>query len=310
MTCSMRPWLLAMCVAAGCSGTNPTQVLTGQVTTSGAVAVRAVSDGAVVTAARVRSDGSFTLALPAGSTYRLELLTSSGVKQVLGSGLTALEFQVCHPTQPFDCGGMGGDTGGGGGNGTGGGCDPNTDPNCKCYDSNGTMVCPPPPPPPCDPNTDPTCPCDPNGTTTCPPPCDPNSDPNCPPPPPPWCDPANDPTCPCKVDSNGQVICPPPPCDPNTDPTCPPPCDPSTDPTCPPPPCIDPNDPSTCKDPCMIDPASCGCPGTNGQTDDNGNGCWPPPAPPQCDSSGKCDPDGVVPQHPPGDFGCQESSGT
>src|SRR5438067_11376559 len=104
MKSSITPWLVAMGVAAGCSGTPDTQVITGKVTSSGAIAVRAVSGDSVVTAGRIRSDGTFTVAIPTGTAYRLELLTSSGVKPVLGRGYAALEFSVCAPTQPFDCG--------------------------------------------------------------------------------------------------------------------------------------------------------------------------------------------------------------
>jgi hypothetical protein len=32
--------------------------------------------------------------------------------------------------------------------------------------------------------------------------------------------------------------------------------------------------------------------------------CWPDPQPPMCDSAGNCDPNGVAPEHAPGDFGC------
>jgi hypothetical protein len=71
MKSSLPALLLALCAAAGCSDQPSTQVLTGRVTTSGALAVRAISNGTVVTAARVRSDGSFTLSLPAGTNYQL-----------------------------------------------------------------------------------------------------------------------------------------------------------------------------------------------------------------------------------------------
>jgi hypothetical protein len=66
-------WLVALCAVAGfgCAGDGKTQVLTGRVGTQGAIAVRAVVADSVVTAAQVRSDGSFTIALPAGRDYRL-----------------------------------------------------------------------------------------------------------------------------------------------------------------------------------------------------------------------------------------------
>ena len=302
-----RSWLLAVCAVAGvgCTEGSSTQVVTGRVTTSGALAVRAVTADSTVTAAQIRSDGSFTLALPAGKRYRLEVLTTSGVRHVLShtaTGLGALSFQVCEPVDPWDIGGvgdgnMGPGTGGGGGNGDP--CDP-TDPNCKplpCMDPmdpacgcDPSGVCPPPPPPPCmdpsDPNCKPPEPCQP-GDPSCGTVCTDPTDPNCMPPPPICADPT-DPYC--KCDAAG--TCPPPTCAPG-DTMCPPE---------PPPPCADPTDPQSCKDPCMADPATCGC----AIEDPN---CWPPPQPPDCDPAGTmCDPGmgGMTPDHPPGDFGCKE----
>ncbi len=326
---SGKAWLLAVCAMAGigCSESSPTQVLTGRFTTSGALAVRAVTSDSTVTAAQVRSDGSFTLALPTGKRYRLEVLTTSGVRHVLSQksgGLTALSFEVCQPVDPWDVGtvGNGMDPNGGGG---GTPCNDPNDPMCKCTDPmTGQMDpnCEPPPPcDPMDPNCTPGCadPTDPNCDPGCtgpndpncqpPPPCDPMdancqpcpsgdpscgtvctdpTDPNCIPPPPPCADP-NDPYCKCDASGN----CPPPTCDPG-DPMCPPP---------PPPPCADPTDPDTCKDPCMADPATCGC----AMEDPN---CWPPPQPPECDAAGMCDPGtgGMTPANPPGDFGCVETT--
>jgi hypothetical protein len=282
------------------------------VSSTSAVAVRAVSGDAVITAGRVHSDGSFTLSLPAGKAYRLEVLTASGVLPIVASSTSDLAFRVCQPTDPWDMGGisasgggMGGGNGGPGGMGSGGGgpdcngdpdcgqppsCDPMTDPNCMQ------------PPPPCDPATDPNC------MQPPPPQCDPMTDPNCWQPPPP-CDPATDPNC---------MQPPPPPCDPATDPNCmqppPPQCDPMTDPTCQPPPCADPNDPNSCQDPCMTDPLQCGCmDSTNGSavpvgTGPNAGGCWPDPLPP-C-SGANCAPGGMAPANPPGNFGCGGSTGS
>lgn len=314
MTRTMRNVLLAVIAAAGagCTDAPSEQVLTGRVGTTGAIAVRAVTTDSVVTAAQVRSDGTFTLALPTGKRYRLEVLTTSGVRHVLANGagsLSDLTFEVCQPTDPFDVGGIGW----GMGMGTGGGtpnCDPMTDPDCGEF---------PPPPPMCDP-ADPDCstppPCDPSGANCPPPPppCDPMTDPNCGyPPPPPMCDPADpscvppppppcmDPTDPyCACDAAGN--CPPPTCDPNGGGTTMDPNAPNMCPPPPPPPCANPMDPSTCDDPCVNDPMSCGC----ASTDPN---CWPQPEPPMCDANGTmCDPTGggMAPEHPPGDFGCME----
>lgn len=299
MKSSLPALLLALCAAAGCSDQPSTQVLTGRVTTSGATAVRAVSNGTVVTAARVRSDGSFTLSLPAGTNYQLQVLTSGGVQHVL-NGHAALAFDVCHPTDPFDLGGVGHGGGTGLGSGSGGCGMPPPPDNCDpatglCCDAAGNCMpmpcdpmtdpsCQPPPPPNCDPTTDPMCPppgCDPSTGSGCmPPPCDPSTGSGCMPPP---CDPTTDPSC---------QPPPPPMCDPSG--TCM--CDPTTDADCPtpPPPCTDPTDPQTCQDPCMGDPMQCGCDPSGTQP------CWPPPPP--CDASGNCM--GMVPDHPPGDFGC------
>ena len=286
-----------------CTEEPATQVLTGRIaTTQGAVAIRAVSDGDVVTAGRVRSDGSFTLVLPAGSRYRLEVMTSAGVKNVVsrsGAGLKDLVFKVCTPTAPFDVGGIGGISEPGEPGCLADGtcpppCDPSTDPYCE-----------PPPPPPCGPN-DPSCaPCDPTDPATAcppppPPPCGPN-DPSCTP-----CDPTTDPSCPC--DSNGSCGggggctdpsapgCLPPGCD--SDGNCTSPCGDPTDPGCAPP-CDNPLDPASCLDPCMDDPMTCGC-------SSNDPGCWPVPGPCACDSSGMCEPGGaMMPDHLPVDFGCE-----
>jgi hypothetical protein len=83
------------------------------------------------------------------------------------------------------------------------------------------------------------------------------------------------------------------------------------DPMCslPPPPCTDPMDPNTCKDPCAEDPINCGCNGTPGMdptmpNDDGTTMCWPPPEPCTMESC----PDGMSPEHPPGDFGCGDGT--
>jgi hypothetical protein len=291
--------LLALSAIAACGGEPSTQIVTGRVDTAkGALAIRAIGDGEVVTAAPVRTDGSFTLALPAGSEYRLEILTRSGVKNIVmrdGNVLKDLTFKVCEPVAPFDCGDVGEPP-------DHGMCDPN-DPSCTppCDD-------PPPPPPPCDPMVDPDCTCladgtccDPGDPNCPPPPCSDPMDPNCQPPPcsdpmdpncqPPPCDPT-DPSCNCQADGTccqpGDPNCPQP-CDP-MDPTCgcndpmdpaccaafgtcgcqpgdPSCCDPATDPYCQPP-CMDPSDPN-CGGGCEAD-GTCGC------MDPNDPGCVPP----------------------------------
>lgn len=319
-----RAWLAALWGAAfglgfGChdDGGSSSQVLTGRIDTTGVVAIRAVSGTDVVTAAQVGSDGSFRIALPVGARYRLEVLTASGVRQVLAhqdGTWKGLELKVCVPSDPFDLGTVGD---------SGTMCDP-SDPNCQ-------PGCGDPPPPPCSDPMDPDCKCS-----------DP-MDPNCQPPPPPTCGGPNEPPCPDEpcadpMDPN----CKPPPCMDPMDPNCQPPscggpneppcpddpCMDPTDPNCKPPePCTDPMDPNcmgcwpgdpscggttdpvcedpmdpqTCKDPCVIDPMQCGC----APTEPN---CWPPPEPPMCmgeNDDTMCDPgDTVTPSNVPGDFGC------
>ncbi|HEY5951260.1 MAG TPA: hypothetical protein VIV40_37465 [Kofleriaceae bacterium] len=252
MRSALKAWLFATCAIAGfgCTEGGKTQVLTGRVTTQNAVAVRAIDGDTVITAGRVRSDGTFTLSLPAGHRYRLEVMTDGGVHNVVGvkdGALGDITFKVCDPQPPWDMGGFGepgcdptDPNGMGCGDPTP--CDPN-DPDCKPWPCDPTTdpMCPPP----CDPMTDPNCGggggggCD-STDPNCVPPCDPMTDPSCQPPPP--CDPATDPNCKCYP---GDPNCPV--CDPMTDPNCqppPPPCDPMTDPNCGT--TCDPNDP-TCQ---------------------------------------------------------------
>lgn len=320
--------LLALCALAACAAEPSTQVLTGHVAASrGALAVRAVADGEVVAATPVRSDGSFTIQLPEGKRYRLEVLTNAGVKNVVATAdgtLRDVAFTVCDAQDPYDVGEMGDPT-------TGMCNDPN-DPNCKPPDGEPPCGDPPPEcqpgdpncerppgceagdpncePPKCDPMTDPNCgdPCYPQADGTC---C-PVGDPNCEPPP--VCDPMTDPTC--KCDEYGNCWpdrCQDPsdpncggcmdPSDPNCGGGCTDPNDPScgggcqADGTCPP--CEDPMDPNSCDDPCVRDPGSCGC------KMDEPN-CWPPPVECDADANGVCDPgDGMSPDNVPGDFGCK-----
>ena len=273
----------------GCSDGAPAgQVLTGRIDTthaSGVVAIRAVSGSDVVTAAQVASDGSFRITLPTGAKYRLEVLSSGGVKQVLShgdSGWKAMEVQVCVPSAPFDMGGMGN---------SGAMCDP-SDPNCT-----------PQPDPNCTNPMDPDCKMDPCTTNP--------MDPSCQPPP--SCGGANEPACPpdpCESNPMDPDCKPPDPCESNPmDPNCmgggcqpgDPNCGGTMDPVC-----DDPMDPQTCKDPCVLDPMTCGC--NAGEPD-----CWPPPGPPMCDPNNPsmdggttmCDPGGTLtPTNVPGNFGC------
>src|SRR5262245_61181325 len=112
MRSALSALLVASCAIAGfgCTDGTKTQVLTGRVTTKNAVAVRAIDGDTIVTAGRVRSDGTFTLSLPAGHRYRLEVLSAGGVHNVVGTakgGIADLAFKVCQPEDPFDMGGFG-----------------------------------------------------------------------------------------------------------------------------------------------------------------------------------------------------------
>jgi len=83
----LKAWLFATCAIAGfgCTSDPKTQLLTGKLSTTNAIAVRAVDGTTIVTAARVRTDGSFTLQLPAGHHYRLEVLTATGVHNIVAT---------------------------------------------------------------------------------------------------------------------------------------------------------------------------------------------------------------------------------
>jgi hypothetical protein len=280
MKSALKAWLVAACAiaGAGCTSGDKTQVLTGRLTNRSAVAVRAIDGDTIVTAARVRSDGSFTLLLPAHHRYRLEVLTESGVHNIVGTKngtISDLSFKVCEPEDPFDMGGM-----------TEPGCDPMTDPNC----GGGTWPCdandPDCKPWPCDPMTDPNCgQCDPSDPTCGT--CDPMTDPNCGG----GCDPMADPNCDGQCDNTmNDPDCYPPPCDPMNDPNCMmPPCDPSTDIWCgEPPPCNPMTDPNCGQ--CDPNDPTCGiCP--DGTEDPNckcnwfmGTDCEPiPPCDPNVD---------------------------
>jgi hypothetical protein len=270
----------------GCAATSSptTQVVTGTVSASDAIAVRAVVDDQVVTATQVRSDGSFSLSLPAGKAYRLEVLSSLGVQHVRQATGADLKFRVCVPGDPWNVGTVGPNSGDGSGRPPGGPGGP----------GDGSCGGPPPPPnggPPPPPM---------GGSDSGPPP--PNGGP-----PPPMGGSDSGPPPPMGGSDGGP---PPPPNGSGTDPgdgSAMPPrgTDPNGHP-CPPPPapCADPTDPNTCQDPCVDDAPSCGC--ASGDP-----ACWPAPGPACAPDDPSCDPGGPIgPQNPPGDFGCDGGSGS
>lgn len=176
---------LALCAACiGCStSAPPTQVITGQLSARDAVAVRATSGRDVVAAAEVRSNGAFTLALPVGGRYSIDVLTHDGVKHLFANG--GYTFRVCAPGAPWNLGTV---------QTPPGGSSPGSDP---CGDD---PTCGRDAPPPCS---------DPSDPATCSDPCgdDPTSC-GCP---------TTDPTCwgdPC-VSVPGQSACPGTPIDPS-----------------------------------------------------------------------------------------------
>jgi hypothetical protein len=142
-----------------CGTTSPsTQTVTGSITATDAMAVRAIAGSSVVAATSLASDGSFALALPSGSTYRLELVTAAGgVEPVYAdaSGVYRdLTFRVCQPGAPIDLGRIGSHQEAGGGSGSGSGSGSGCGPGGGMgghggCDADPTTCGPPPGDPPC-----------------------------------------------------------------------------------------------------------------------------------------------------------------
>ncbi len=198
---------LAASCAADQAGENPpdgesaAQIVAGRVArhnfASQVVGVRALSGATAVAWSPVATDGRFSLELPAGADYRMEVVTTSGSHGFVASaeGSTrALRFDVCSAGVPFDVGHVhgwsqsddekpGDDCG---------------DPPVPCDDDGNCCfpdgTCDDPTTPPCDPG-DPSCCDDPGPDGSCPPqPCEPGPDGNCDQPPAP-CDDYDDPSC-------------------------------------------------------------------------------------------------------------------
>lgn len=135
----------ATLAVTGCSTSDQTQTISGRIAPGSfpeaVTSVRAIGNSGAITA-QVQSDGSFALALPAGDRYRIELVSSSRVAELVYArgGSVGASFFVASSVAPFDLGkvvyakdadsgaGGGGDTGtgGGGDTGTGGGGDTGT----------------------------------------------------------------------------------------------------------------------------------------------------------------------------------------
>ena len=235
----------ALLSLAACAGDAEVQRISGKITLSSFRApvegVRAMQGTTVIATGRVAADGSFSLAVPAGADYRLEVVTREAPYDLLVSGKNGTPrvaaFDVCAGEDPFDMGGI----------------------DYWDEEDGGALPCPPDVPPeecgeptePCDPAVDPDCPSDPcaEDPEACLPPECPPDDPGCLPPEP--CDPSTDPDCPPDPCLENPELCWPPECPEGTDPeTCWPddPGCPYDDPACwpeplPPPECDDPSNP-------------------------------------------------------------------
>ncbi len=102
---------LAGCFAGGADGTDNQQLLRGHVPleryTVDIVGVRVIADGATVAVAKTDALGNFNIAVPVGSNYSFELVSSAGTHAVLAGpldGPSPMNFDVCDPGADFDLG--------------------------------------------------------------------------------------------------------------------------------------------------------------------------------------------------------------
>ena len=285
--------LLAACAGQG----EDLQTITGQVMTSDfsapVVGVRVVQDDTIITSSPIDANGRFSVGVPAGEAYRMEVVTRDGTYPFVrreNTRVVAHSFNVCEPSDDFDLGDVDqlpndpddwDDWDDGNGEPPWGDDEPPWHDDGDCGD----------PPPPCDDMNDPDCgppdPCQDMNDPACwpPDPCEDPADPNCLPP-----DPCQDP-----MDPN---CWPPDPCD--LDPSLCDPCDPGPNGEC--------MDPPT--DPCsdMSDPNSCWPDDPECPYDDPW--CWPDPTDPPCadpNNAQWCWPDDAAyPDNVPPDFGCED----
>src|SRR5262245_23824041 len=95
--------LAAALAATGCADPPPGQSLSGRIATDDfpatVLGVRAVEDGVVVAHAPIDSQGRFTLRVPEGGHYRLEVVTRAGIHQFIvpdhAGGTRVLAFDAC-----------------------------------------------------------------------------------------------------------------------------------------------------------------------------------------------------------------------
>ena len=101
--------LAAGVLAVGCSSSAP-QVVSGRVERTGfpasVDAVRVVQSGAAVVESPVASDGSFSLTIPPGKGYRIELVSTGqpGLVFPRQTGVIDAAFAIRNGTKPFDLG--------------------------------------------------------------------------------------------------------------------------------------------------------------------------------------------------------------
>lgn len=106
-----KPTLLIAAALGACVANDDTQTISGRVERTGfdgmALGARVVQGDAVVVTAPLAADGSFTVTVPAGTGYRLEIITSTGAHpfvQQAGAVLIEETFDVCDPIDPYDLG--------------------------------------------------------------------------------------------------------------------------------------------------------------------------------------------------------------
>lgn len=102
--------LIIFSTLAACGGSAPPQTITGRIDNptfkSPISSIRASRSGAVVEAP-VASDGSFSIVLPAGNGYRIELVAAAGLPGLVfprSAGNIEVGIDIRGGTQPFDLG--------------------------------------------------------------------------------------------------------------------------------------------------------------------------------------------------------------
>ncbi len=109
--CCLWSVLLAATLGGCVLSQDDSQTITGRVERTGfdgmALGARVIQGDTVIVTAPLDSDGNFTVAVPPGTGYRLEIVTSTGAHpfvQHAGGELIEHAFDVCDPGDPFDLG--------------------------------------------------------------------------------------------------------------------------------------------------------------------------------------------------------------